>query len=432
MSQEQSETGGGETAQDGLSFETRQIRKVALYAFLLNLGLAALKALLAAFSGSLAITAGAIDSATDSFASLAVYGGVRLSTHKSETFPLGLYKIENLISVVIALFIFFAGYEIVRHILGPGTDAVRVTPVVLLLLVLSTAATFAFGRYALRTGRRTESPTLIAEGKHRQVDVLSSLVVLASAALNFWGVHFAFLGLGIDHLAAAVVVVFIVRAGWELLTEGMRVLLDASVDRETLDQAREIILQEPLVARINSLVGRNAGRFRFIQADVAMRTDNLSKAHSATEHLQKRIQEELIHVERVVIHAEPHMAEHLRLALPLDTLQGELSHHFGEAAYFGLVDLHVRTHEVEKQILLNNPYSNLEKGKGIKVAEWLVEQKVDRVLALEDIRHKGPGYVFANAGITLHTVHGPTLDQAVSSFLQPSADSADEAADEEG
>jgi divalent metal cation (Fe/Co/Zn/Cd) transporter len=41
--------------------ETRDIHRVAGYAFLLNLALTVMKALLALFSGSLAITAGAID-----------------------------------------------------------------------------------------------------------------------------------------------------------------------------------------------------------------------------------------------------------------------------------------------------------------------------------------------------------------------------------
>jgi divalent metal cation (Fe/Co/Zn/Cd) transporter len=59
--------------------ETRLIRKVALYAFLLNLGLAIMKGLLALFSASLAVTARAIDSGTDAVASLVLYGELRLS-----------------------------------------------------------------------------------------------------------------------------------------------------------------------------------------------------------------------------------------------------------------------------------------------------------------------------------------------------------------
>ncbi|MEJ2096755.1 MAG: cobalt transporter, partial [Deltaproteobacteria bacterium] len=53
--------------------EVRQIYRVAGYAFLLNLFLFIMKVLLAVFSGSLAITASAIDSGTDAVASFLIY-----------------------------------------------------------------------------------------------------------------------------------------------------------------------------------------------------------------------------------------------------------------------------------------------------------------------------------------------------------------------
>ena len=158
--------------------ETKQIYRVAGYAFLLNLFLAIMKALLAFFSGSLAITASAIDSGTDAVASLVIYGGVKLSTKKTRSFPMGLYKLENVASVFIALFIFIAGYEIIREIFSPAGRLPRISLSYIILLFAGTIATLLFGQYAISIGRRTESPTLIAEGRHRQVDVLSSSVVL--------------------------------------------------------------------------------------------------------------------------------------------------------------------------------------------------------------------------------------------------------------
>ena len=56
----------------GLADEAKLILLVALYAFIFNFGLAILKSTIAFLAGSLAITASAVDSATDSVASLAV------------------------------------------------------------------------------------------------------------------------------------------------------------------------------------------------------------------------------------------------------------------------------------------------------------------------------------------------------------------------
>lgn len=66
-----------EASAAGAEKETRLIERVALYAFLLNLGLAAMKGILASYSSSLAVTAGAIDSGTDAVVSLLLLGGLK-------------------------------------------------------------------------------------------------------------------------------------------------------------------------------------------------------------------------------------------------------------------------------------------------------------------------------------------------------------------
>jgi len=393
--------------------ETKVIRRVALYAFLLNLGLAVMKGFLAFFSSSLAVTAGAIDSGTDAAASLVLYGGLKLSTKKTPAFPLGLYKIENLISVFVALSIFFAGYEIAREVLAGASGPPEISAAVVLLLLLGVAATFFFGRYALAVGRRTGSPTLIAEGRHRQVDVLSSIVVLVSVLPGYFGWDLSFYGISIDEVAAVVVLIFIARAGWELLSDGMRVLLDASLDFETMDKVRSILNEHPTVVKIDSLLGRNAGRFRFLQAGIILRTGDLEKAHQISQILEEEIRRNVPHVERVTIHYEPQPRTHARIAVPLTERSGKVSGHFGESPYFALVTVRLSDRQVESKEILENPHKDVETAKGIRVAEWLVGENVDHVVMSEDLSRKGPGYVLSNAGVQSTVTAAHTLDDAV-------------------
>jgi cation diffusion facilitator family transporter len=393
--------------------ETKLIGKVALYAFLLNLGLAVMKGILAFYSSSLAVTAGAIDSGTDAVASLVLFGGLKLSTRKTPSFPLGLYKIENLISVFVALSIFFAGYEIAREVLTSGSALPEISMSVVALLFSAVVATYLFGRYALAIGRQTGSPTLIAEGRHRQVDVLSSIVVLVSVLPGYFGWDLTFFGISIDQVAAGVVLLFIARAGWELLSDGMRVLLDASLDFETLDQVRTILSEHPMVVKIQSLIGRNAGRFRFLQTSIILRTGDLKKAHQISQTLEEEIHRKVPHVEKVMIHYEPQPRTHLRIAVPLSDPSGGVSGHFGESPYFALITVRLSDHHVEKKEVIENPHKDVETAKGIRVAEWLVGQNVDQVTMKEDLSRKGPGYVMANAGIRSSITTAENLDQAV-------------------
>jgi divalent metal cation (Fe/Co/Zn/Cd) transporter len=123
-----------------------------------------------------------------------IYVGIRLSSRKTRSFPLGLYKLENVASVLIAFFIFLAGYEIIRQVLSPAGPPPYIPLTYIILLAAGTAAILFFGQYALSIGRKTESPTLIAEGRHRQVDVFSSVVVLISVTLSYFELPLTVLG----------------------------------------------------------------------------------------------------------------------------------------------------------------------------------------------------------------------------------------------
>ncbi|MBD3308260.1 cation diffusion facilitator family transporter, partial [candidate division KSB3 bacterium] len=91
--------------------------KVAGLSILINAGLAGFKFVLGTLSGSVAIVADGIHSTSDIVSSLAVLVGLRLSQRKSKHFPYGLYKVENIIAIVSAMAIFFAGYEIIKEVL---------------------------------------------------------------------------------------------------------------------------------------------------------------------------------------------------------------------------------------------------------------------------------------------------------------------------
>jgi len=397
--------------------ETKYIHKVAGYAFLLNLLLVVMKTLLAVFSGSLAITASAIDSGTDAVASLIIYGGVKLSARKTRSFPMGLYKLENMASVVIAIFIFIAGYEIVREVFSREAYIPNISLSYIPLLFGGALATFLFGQYAISVGRKTASPTLIAEGRHRQVDVLSSVVVLISVILSYFDIRLGVWGITIDQAGAALVLIFIAKAGWELLSDGMRVLLDASVDPSTLNEIRQIIRDEPMVSEIRSLLGRSAGRFRFIQAKITLRTDHLEKAHQISRKIESKIRTEIPHVERVIIHFGPEEKSHVRIALPVQDGKSRISNHFGEAPFFGILHVRRKDNVIERQNIVENPHRKVKTAKGIRVAEWLLDQGVDHVGMKEDVSHKGPGYVFSNAGVKIHTVSAGRIDEAASEIL---------------
>jgi cation diffusion facilitator family transporter len=389
-----------------LDGQAPNVERWGWYSIGINVILTAINLAIARASGSLAVEAEMIHNVVDFLTAVGVLIGLKLATRKSKAFPYGLYKIENVVSVGLGVMTFVTAYEIARDALLAETVTTTVSAWMLAGVVVATAIPLAFSHFELRAGRAANSPALMADAREYRAHVFTTGVVLA-ALLGQW------FNLPLDRIAALVIVVAIGKTGWELLSEGMRVLLDASLDADTMDKVRQTIAAEPTVAAITSVTGRNAGRFRFVEAEVALRVRELEKAEAATQRIEAQIRQACPHVDRVLIHAEPVQRTHLWVAAPLSGADGALSQHFGEAPYFGLVRIRLADGQVEEERIVANSFMEKEKAKGIQVAEWLVAEKADVVLVQESLRGKGPIYVFRDAGIELRETDAGTLAEAI-------------------
>jgi predicted Fe-Mo cluster-binding NifX family protein len=198
---------------------------------------------------------------------------------------------------------------------------------------------------------------------------------------------------------------------------GMRVLLDASVDTQTLDIIRAAIGAEPTVSAIKGVTARNSGRYLFVEVNVELRITDLKKAHQASERMEKKIREAVPHVDRVLIHYEPRSRIRISYALPLADANGEISRHFGAAPYFALVEIDLQRKVVSRQEVLANPHKDLAKARGLKVAEFLLLHKPDVVITRENLSGKGPGYVFAEAGVETVQTEAGSLEEVIEDLL---------------
>jgi cation diffusion facilitator family transporter len=382
------------------------IERWGWYSIGVNVVLAIVNLVIALASGSLAVEAELVHNLVDLLTAVGVLIGLKLSTRKSKDFPYGLYKLENVITVVLAVMIFVTAYEIAHDALFAAAHQATVNLWMLGGVVVATVIPLVFSHFELRAGRAANSPALIADAKEYRVHVFTTGVVFA-ALLAQW------FNFPLDRIAALVIVVAISKTGWDLLADGMRVLLDASLDADTLLQIREIIAAEPTVAELKWVTGRNAGRFRFVETEVTLRVYELERAEVAARRIETRIRQAVPHVERVLIHAEPMERTHLRYAAPLADPGGALSEHFGEAPYFALVTVRLADGAVEEQQVVANPHLAEEKAKGIRVAEWLVAHKADVVLLKESLRGKGPVYVFGDAGVEMQQTGAKMLADAL-------------------
>ncbi len=90
-------------------------------------------------------------------------------------------------------------------------------------------------------------------------------------------------------------------------------------------------------------------------------------------------------------------------------LDAKLSGHFGEAPLFALLAKQIFTGRAGVQTLVQNPFNQLERHKGVKVAELLAEHGVDEVRTRVDLDGKGAGYALEALGVDALTTEAATL-----------------------
>jgi len=372
---------------------------------LVNIFLIALNFTMAALSGSLALLAETTHNVLDLIASISVLVGLFLSQRKTRKFPYGLYKIENFVALFIALGTFFTGYEIIRQVFFAPSRVPDVRPLMLGGVLLAAAIPFTFSQYELRLGKKVNSPSLIANATEFRAHVLSSGVVFAALLGQMFG-------LPLDRPAALLIVLWIAYAGWTLLQNAMRVLLDASLDNNTLNLVRELIASHPEVVQVKSLMGRNSGRYHFIETEIVLNIVDLEKAHRIASEIEDQIRNEVPFVERVLVHTEPVMHEILRIAIPLsEENDAIMANELGAAKRFAFYDFRSTDGQIIKQEILPNPYASEDKGRGIHLADWLKAHGANIVLTPTPPKPSGLMYALQAGAVR--------LEQAVSQDLAP-------------
>jgi cation diffusion facilitator family transporter len=381
--------------------------RVAALSIFINIALLAIKYIFALLSGSAGLAADAIHSSSDVLASLTVFAGLKISKRKSKRFPYGLYKVENLVSLIIAVAILFAGYEIAKSaLLGEAAQNLRRIPLAIMAEVAVIGITLAFSVYAVKKGKEIGSPSVIADGKHVRTDMFSSVAVLV-------GLVGSLLGVNLDRAAVFVVLIFIAHAGIMIFIDAMRVLLDASLDFETLDRVKSIILSERSVKEIRSLTGRNSGSYKFVEAEIVLNIRELERAHSVSRKIEEAIKDKIAHVDHVLIQYEPIRKDTISFALPLKNMEGTISQHFGESPYFAIVTVRAEDKSIKNQEMVLNPFLSVDRGKGILVAEFLIERDVDVLLLKERFEGRGPEYALSNSDVDTIITEAGTMYEAL-------------------
>jgi cation diffusion facilitator family transporter len=256
-------------------------------------------------TGSTAILSDALESIVNVVAAVFALGGLVFAGRPADrNHPYGHGKIEFFSAGFEGGLIAFAAvlilYEVVQSLIRGVT--VREIETGIGIVFVAGLVNLLLGKFLVRTGRRHNSLTLVADGQHVLSDFWTSFGVVTGLLLvRATGLAW------LDPLVAALVALNLMWTGVRLVRHAAGGLLDEE-DTPLLARLLEI-LQTHMgqgVIRIHHLRAIRAGRFHHVDAHLVVPEFwSVERAHELAETLAARVIKELAVEGELVFHTDP-------------------------------------------------------------------------------------------------------------------------------
>ena len=251
---------------------------------------------------SVSVTADAVNNLTDSGSSVVTLIGVKMASKPAdEKHPFGHARIEYLSGVIVSFIVIFLGLQLgmssIEKILTPEENAL--TPVALVVLVISILAKLWQCLFYRKVGRMIKSESVEATSKDSRNDVIATSVVLLGAVITM------LTGVNLDGYMGAAVALFIVFSGVQLTISTADPLLGQAPEGELVQTITEKMLSYPGIIGMHDLAVHNYGVgrcFASAHCEVDAKNDILV-SHDLIDNIERDFSRDLgIHM---VIHLDP-------------------------------------------------------------------------------------------------------------------------------
>lgn len=251
---------------------------------------------------SVSVTADAVNNLTDSGSSVVTLIGFKMASKPAdEKHPFGHARIEYLSGVIVSFIVIFLGLQLgmssIEKILTPEENAL--TPVALVVLVISILAKLWQCLFYRKVGRMIKSESVEATSKDSRNDVIATSVVLLGAVITM------LTGVNLDGYMGATVALFIVFSGVQLTISTADPLLGQAPEGELVQTITEKMLSYPGIIGMHDLAVHNYGVgrcFASAHCEVDAKNDILV-SHDLIDNIERDFSRDLgIHM---VIHLDP-------------------------------------------------------------------------------------------------------------------------------
>ena len=263
-------------------------KKATLVSSSVALFLTLLKLTIGIMSGSVAVLASAVDSVLDLFVSIFNYFAISNSEKPADDqFNYGRGKIEALASVIEGTIITISGlfllYQAISKYLNDTISSYG--EISIIVMIISLGITIGLVAYLNAIAKQTDNMVIKADALHYKTDVYTNIAVLVSLV----SIYFTSYEI-IDVIIGGAISVYIIYSAYELIEEGVMVLLDRALDEDITQKIKEIIANENKVNDYHFLKTRTAGNNNFVDVHIVFDClISLMDAHRASDHIEDKI-----------------------------------------------------------------------------------------------------------------------------------------------
>ena len=269
-----------------------------------NLLLAAVKILIGALFGAIAIIADGFNNLSDSLSSVITLIGFKLSNQQAdEEHPYGHGRMEYIAAMMISMLMVVVGFTLAKEsfpkIFHP--QELAVTPLLWVTLLLSIAFKLWQGLFYRSMGKAIQSDTLYANFRDSINDVISTAAILVSIVIS------PLIGYNTDGIMGVIVAGIIMYAGGMLMKDTIQLLLGEGADETLAEQIKEKVFSYEGIVGIHDLIVHNYGpgrMFASLHAEVPAEADILV-SHDIIDNVERDLKEEMgilvsIHMDPIV------------------------------------------------------------------------------------------------------------------------------------
>lgn len=234
----------------------KKIVKTSIVGILVNVLLAAFKAVIGVISGSIAIVLDAVNNLSDALSSVITIVGTKLAGKQPDKkHPYGHGRIEYFSALIIAMIVLYAGITSLKESIEKIIDPTKPNygAIGLIIIAVAVLTKIVLGRYVERVGKEVNSDSLVASGKDAILDsVISASTLVAAGIFLLWGISLeAWLG--------AIISLVIIKSGFDMVRETTSEILGERIDSEITIKVRKIITEFEDVHGAYDLILHNYG-----------------------------------------------------------------------------------------------------------------------------------------------------------------------------